>query len=68
MTMRGRLGRLGRLRATAIPSIPLLPSLCITLGGASASVSFSDTRAHLARISREISKRTFGGVGASYLS
>ena len=47
--MRGRFGRLGRLRATAIPSTPLLPSLCITLGAASASVSFSDTRAHLAR-------------------
>ena len=43
--MRGRFGRLGRLRATAIPSTPLLPSLCITLGAASASVSFSDTRA-----------------------
>ena len=42
-------GRFGRLRATAISSAPLLPSLCITLGAASASVSFSDTRAHLAR-------------------
>jgi hypothetical protein len=42
-------GRLGRLRATAISSAPLLPSLCITLGAVSASVSFSDLRAHLAR-------------------
>ncbi len=47
--MRGRLGRLGRLRATAISSDPLQPSLCIPLGAVSASVLFSDTRAHLAR-------------------